>query len=269
MIKQTLQGVALLAATAGLMLAQNTLPSAAGQPAAQPGAEAPPQPTQEEVKEFQKVNSTKDADSRIKAADEFFAKFPNGPLTSYVMEMAGEANQIKGDSARAVFYYQKSLDLNPNNYNAMLMIAAETAQGTREFDLDKDQKLAKATKLVNDAMALIPTAVKPNNGVSDAQWEEIKKDDMARGHMALGLVAMADQKFPDAVKEFQAALDVAAHPDPVTQIRLGNAMNENKQYDEAISMLDKVIANPQLPQNLKDFAQNEKKRSQQLKAANK
>lgn len=258
MMKRVFQGIALLAVTAGLTLAQNTLPPPPGQTPAQA------QPSPEEIQAFQKINSTTDADSRIKAADEFFEKFPKSMLASYAMEMAAEANQVKGDSARAVFYYKKSLELNPKNYNAMLMIAAETANGTREFDLDKEEKLTSATKMVNDALALIPDAVKPNDQVTDEQWESIKKDDMARGHTALGMIAVARQKYDDAVKEFQMSVDVAASPDPVTQIRLGNALNEAKRPEEAISVLDKVIAMPNLPANLKDFAQNEKKRSQQI-----
>ena len=40
----------------------------------------------------------------------------------------------------------------------MLMLAAETARTTREFDLDKEEKLAKAEKYAKDGMALIPGA---------------------------------------------------------------------------------------------------------------
>jgi tetratricopeptide (TPR) repeat protein len=264
MTKNLLKTMALAAAFALTAPAQNQLPPQPGQaaPEAQPG-----QPSPEEIAEFQKVAAAQGPDAQIAAADAFYQKFKTSMLAPFVLEVAAQANQQKGNSARAIFYYNEVLKLDPKNYNAMLMIAAETAQGTREFDIDKEEKLGRATKLVSDAMALIPDAPKPNDQVTDQQWAELKKDDMARGHMALGLVAMARKNYPEAVKEFQTAVESAANPDPVVQIRLGNALNEARRPDEAIAVLDKVIALDGLPPVFKQIAEEEKKRSQQIKAA--
>ena len=72
-----------------------------------------------------------------------------------------------GTSTKAIIYYQQALEANPKDYNAMLMLAAETARTTREFDLDKEEKLAKAEKYAKDGMALIPSAAKPNPQFTD------------------------------------------------------------------------------------------------------
>ena len=108
-----------------------------------------------------------------------------------------------GTSPKAIIYYQQALEANPKDYNSMLMLAAETARTTREFDLDKEEKLTKAEKYAKDGMALIPGATKPNPQVTDAQWEAAKKDDTARGHEALGLIAMARKKYDDRRQRIQ------------------------------------------------------------------
>jgi hypothetical protein len=50
---------------------------------------------------------------------------------------------------------------------------------------------------------------------------------------------------------------------------MGGALNEAGKYDEAIAALDKVLATPGLPDAYKNVAENEKKRSEQLKSAKK
>jgi len=42
------------------------------------------------------------------------------------------------------------------------MLAESIVQTTREHDLDRDEKLAKADKYANDAIASVSAAAKPN-----------------------------------------------------------------------------------------------------------
>jgi tetratricopeptide (TPR) repeat protein len=210
-----------------------------------------------------------DVDAMVKAVDAFVQQFPKSALKGYALGLAGEANQMKGDSAKALFYYEEALKADPKDYNSMLMIAAETAQGTGEFDLKKEEKLGRAEKLANDSLALIAVAPKPNPQVPDAQWEAVKKDDTARAHEALGMIAMTRKKFADAAAEFQTAINSASGPQPATYVRLGGALNEAGKYDEATAALNKVLAMQGLPDIVKQVAENEKKRAEQLKSAKK
>ena len=151
----------------------------------------------------------------------------------------------------------------------MLMIAAETAQSTAEFAINKDEKLGRAEKLAKDALALVAVAPKPNPQVTDAQWDAVKKDDTARAHEALGMIAMARKNYPDAATEFQTAISAASGPQPATYVRMAGALNESGKYDEATAALNKVLAMQGLPDIIKTVAENEKKRSEQLKNAKK
>lgn len=260
---------ALLATFAGLIIAQDAAaPQAAPEQAAAP---QPGQPSPEEVAALQALaqppQTAADLDSQIQKVDEFVAKFPQSQFKGFAYQVAAQANQMKGNSTRAVFYYEAALKEDPKDYSSMLMIAAETAQSTREFDLDKDQKLTRANKLVTDALALIPTAPKPNPQLTDEQWENFKKDDTARAYEALGLIAMAKPDYNEAAKQFQASIDAAASLQPATYVRLGGALNEAKRTDEAIAALDKVIAMPGVPDQIKSVAESERKRSDQIKNA--
>jgi tetratricopeptide (TPR) repeat protein len=170
-----------------------------------------------------------------------------------------------GDGGKTIIYSELAIEADPKAYHPMLMEAGELARSTREKDLDKDEKLAKAEKLAKQAMEIAPTAPKPNPQVPDAQWDEIKKEFVADAHRDLGMIASVRKKYDVAIAEFKLATEGPAQPDPATFIRLAAAYTDNKQPDEALAVLAKMPANPQLA----PFVDREKKRAEAAKAAKK
>jgi len=227
----------------------------------------PKPPSPEELKALQEIANSKTVDTRVTAVDTFVKSFPKSEYLNFALTMAAEAYEAGGNPQKAIIYYRQALEANPKDYNAMLMLAAETARTTREFDLDKEEKLAKAEKYAKDGMALIPSAPKLNPQVTDAQWESAKKDDMARGHEALGLIASARKKYDDAANEYKLAIDTAAEPQPATYIRMAAAYTDAGKPDQAVPALDKVLAMPNLPDQFKKVAQAEKDRAEKGKTA--
>jgi len=229
---------------------------------------AQPKPTSpEEVKALQGILNATTVETRVAAVDSFVKGFPKSEYLGFALTAAADAYEATGNSTKAILYYQQALDANPKDYNAMLMLSAETARTTREFDLDKEEKLAKAEKYAKDGMALIPSSTKPNPQLTDVQWEALKKDDTARGHEALGLIAVARKKYDVATSEFKAATETAAEPQPATFIRLAGSYTDAGKPDQAIATLDKVLATPNLPDQLKNVAQAEKARAEKAKTA--
>jgi len=226
-------------------------------------------PSPEELKALQGILNASTMETRVAAVDSFVNSFPKSEYRNFALTAAADAYEAGGNTTKAIIYYQLALEANPKDYNAMLMLAAETARTTREFDLDREEKLAKAEKYAKDGMALIPGASKLNPEMTDAQWEAIKKDDLARGHEALGLIAVARKKYDVAAGEFKTATETAADTPPATFIRLGGAYTDAGQPDQAIATLDKVLAVPNLPDQLKNVAQAEKTRAEKAKAAKK
>lgn len=250
-MKNVLKSLAVMSMAAGMMLAQ--APAAAGGP------------SPEEIKDIQAIQSKQiqtpaDADARMAAVNAFVAKYPASTLRGYVLTMAGEAAQGKQDSAKARFYYEQAIAADATSDYAMIMLGADIAQNVKENAMDKPQQLAKATKLTNDAIALIGKRVK-SPGEPDDQFEAGKKSDMARAHMTLGLIAMADLKYEPAGNEFL----LAAEGDAMNLLRAGMAFNNGKKISEADAALNKFIGIPGLPDQYKKMAEDEKKRGQQIK----
>jgi tetratricopeptide (TPR) repeat protein len=226
----------------------------------------PKPPAPEELAALQAIVNAKTVDDRVAAADSFVKGFPKSEYRSFALTMAAEAYEMGGNTTKAIIYYQQVLEVAPKDYNAMLMLAAETARTTREFDLDKEEKLAKAEKYAKEGMALIPSAAKPNPQLTDEQWEGLKKDDLARGHEALGLIAVARKKYDAAAGEFKTATETASQVQPATFIRMAGAYTDAGKPDQAIAALDKVLAMDKLPDQIKQVAQSEKTRAEKSKA---
>jgi tetratricopeptide (TPR) repeat protein len=147
----------------------------------------------------------------------------------------------------------------------MLILAKGIAQKTREFDLDKEEKLAKAEKYARDAMVILKDAPKPNPQVTDDQWVQAKKEFTAQGHEALGFAASVRKNYDVAIAELKQATE--DFPDPVTMVRLAAAYDQAKKPDEALPILEKVMAMPDLHPSIRQFAQAERVRATQLKSA--
>jgi tetratricopeptide (TPR) repeat protein len=223
--------------------------------------------SQEEVTAIQAIISATNPDDRMKAVDNLVAKFKDTEFKSWAYSVAGDTAQQKRDNPKAIFYYEQALKADAKAYTPMLMLAGMLAQTTKEFDLDKEEKLNKAEKYVKSALDLIPNAAKPNPQVTDEQWANAKKDDIAQAHVDLGLIASVRKKHDVAIAEYKTALESATTPDAGTMIRLAGAYNDAGKPDDAIATLEKVLAMPNLVAQYKQIAEQEKARAQKAQAA--
>ena len=204
-------------------------------------------------------------DQRIAAADSLLSKYKDTEFKSIALQMAGEAYSQKGDGPNAIVYGNRAIEADPKNFQALLLVSSQMARMTKEFDLDKDEKLKRATKLANDAIAAIGTAAKPNPQLTDDQWAGIKKDLISESHETLGIIATVDKKWDAAITEYKAAIDDAATPSYTAMVRLMSVYNNAKKYDDASALADKMIATAGAPDNLKKIAQDEKARAAKVK----
>ena len=215
------------------------------------------------------VQKAKTPDEVIAAVENLVTKFADTEFKSAALLDAAEASDQKGDFIKAISYGDLAIEADPKNYDALLLVGAEMAQHTRDTDLDKTEKLAKSEKYVNDALALITDAPKPGPQVTDAQWDAIKKNATARGHFDLGLLAMVRKKPAVAATEYKMAVDGSDQPDPVWMVRLGDAYIQIGKPDDAIAVLDKVIAMADLNPQVKNVAQSLRASADKAKNAKK
>jgi len=230
------------------------------------GLLAQPRPkSQEELEALKLMFGATTADARIAAADNVLTKFPDTQFKATALYLEGMSYEQKGDYDHSVVFGERTLAVDPKHYQAMLMLAMEIAQHTREFDLDKAQKLAQVDKYAHGALELLKDAPKLNPALTDEQWEAGKKDMGSEAYTALGMAAYADKKYDVAEREFKTALDSAAQPDPSNWVRLGKCYSDEGKYDEAIAQFDKVMAMQNINPTIHQIAQAERVRAFQKK----
>lgn len=248
-----------------IALAMMTAPAWAQQPA-QPAGPHPK--SQKEVDALKKVQADQQAqnwDAELTDINYVLENFADTEYKAMLLDMAIQAAQNKNDYGQTVAFAEQAIQLDPNNIEAYVKLAETVALHTRENDLDKDQSLKKVDTNAHKALDLLKTASTPPSGIPADQWPAYKKQLEGQAHDALGMADDVAKKYPDAINEYKAALDVYSNPIIVTH--MAKAYIDAKQYDDAIAADDKVIAMPDAPANVKQFAQQQKDSATKMKGA--
>jgi tetratricopeptide (TPR) repeat protein len=220
-----------------------------------------------EVAALNAINAAASPDDRIKAIENVLTNFADTEFKPMLLQMALQIEAQKGDYAQVVFYGQRVLEADPKNAFALVTLASETARKTREFDLDKEEKLAKADKWAKDGIDAANTAPKPQAAIPDDQWANQRKEFQSQGYEALGMAASLRKKYDDAIADFKQAIAVSANPDPATWLRLGQTYIDARKLDEATDAFDKGMSAPNASAQIKTIAQAKKAEVAKLKAA--
>jgi tetratricopeptide (TPR) repeat protein len=229
-------------------------------------AQKQPQPkSQKEVDAIKAMFGAQDPDVRIKAADELMTKFADTEFKPLAMYLTAVSYEQKNDFEKMVIWCERTIQAEPKNYACMLMLAGGIAKRARENDLDLTEKLTRSDNYAKSALEALKDAQKPNPQIPDADWEASKKDYVSQAHEAYALAAMLRKKYDVAIAEFKEAVDGAGTPDPATMVRLGQAYNQAGKHDDAIAILDKVMAGANVHPQIKQFAQAERVRAIQAK----
>lgn len=255
---------------AALSLATSFSISAQAPNAQAQGSAAQPKPkSQKEVEALQKVQAAEQAqnwDGVITAVNGVLENFADTEYKSMLLNMAMDAAQRKGDPVQTSVYADRVIAAEPNNIPARVTLAASTVQHVREADLDKEQNLKKVDEYANKALELLKTADAPPVGMPPAQWPEYKQQLTSQAYDSLGQAAGLRKNYPDEIKDFKSALE-AQPSNSVAMARLSKAYVDAKQYDDAITTADKVLAIADAPASVKTFAQQNKDNATKLKAA--
>ena len=230
---------------------------------------APAGPGPKSKQEMEAVNALVKAqtpDDKIKAVDALVTKFTSTDFKGIALYQAADAYEQKGDHAKAVVYAEEAIEADATNFRAEILIANILAGQTKDSDLDKSEKLARAEKLAKSGLEHAEKAQKtPLFQIPDAAWETSKKAAMAQGWSALGTIATVNKKTDEAVTDYEKAL--ALDPDPIAMIRLGRVLMAAHKNDEAIAWYDKALAAPDANEQIKKIATSDKARATAAKGA--
>jgi len=231
-------------------------------------AQKQPKPnSQKELDALRAWQSATDIDTRLKAIENVLTNFADTDFKEFLLEDAMQLEERKGDYAQTVFYAERLLDAEPNNAFALVTLAGETARHTREFDLDKEEKLAKVDKYAKAALDAAKQAPKPRPDIPDDQWENARKDLQAQAYEAMGMAAGLRKKYDEAIADYKQSLDISSTKDPATYVRMGQVYEDAGKYDEATASLDQAINFPNVNPQVKTIAQSKKDEVAKKKAA--
>jgi tetratricopeptide (TPR) repeat protein len=256
-MKKLISSVALAFFVAGAVLAQQAQPA---QPA--PG---PHPKSQKELEALQKVQTSTDAQGRLAAIDNVLENFTDTDFKHVLLDMAIQTAEQANDPARVEFYADRALKDDPKDATAQIAIASATVANTKEFDLDKDQKLAKVEKYANSALESLKTEESPNPQMTPEQWQTTKKQMSAEAYADLGQAALLKKNYDVAITNYKTAAE--QDPEPAILARLAHAYNEAKQPDNAIATADRILAMPTASPQVKQFTEQIKATAQKAKAA--
>jgi tetratricopeptide (TPR) repeat protein len=144
------------------------------------------------------------------------------------------------------------------NAFALITLAAETARHTRQNDLDIDEQLAKVDKWGKEGIEAAKVAPKLRADVSDADWDGYRKDLEAQGMVALGMADALRKNYDGAAANYRLSLSTGPTPNAATYIRLAQVYMAQGKLGDADFTLDKAIAIPNVPAQIKSVAESMK-----------
>jgi tetratricopeptide (TPR) repeat protein len=262
MKKTILTGILAAAAGCGALLAQ--------QAKVEQAAPAQTGPKVKSNAEAQAVNGmimarSSGPDAMIKAAEDLLTKFSDTEFKETAYTFEAQAYQQKGDYAKAEIFDEDILKINPKNSDASLQLGELIVNHTGENDLDKEEKLAKAEKLLNQTIEEVKVAQKPNPQITDAQWEGYKKGSIGEAQADLGRSAMLRKKYDDAAAAYKQANDT--DPQAAYQAYMAQAYQKGGKNDEALAVCDKLLSDAQLNPTIKQYVQTVQRAATAAKGA--
>lgn len=197
--------------------------------------------SQDEMKAYQDAMSKTDAAQLEAAANAFAAKFPKSELQAALfvraMNLYGQAN----NSEKVIELGRKAIAADPTNPVSLVQIGSALVEGTRETDMDRDQRLAEAAKDSQAAIDNIDQLMVPPEAPPE-RIAAVKASILTMAHDTLGMVDLNKKDAAGAEQEFLKAVDASkAQPEAVVFLRLSVAQDQLKKYPEALDSANKAV----------------------------
>ncbi len=204
-------------------------------------AQGPQPKSQKELDAVLAVESAADPNARAAAAKKLLTDFKNTEFKEYANYMLMVSYQQLDDFENMMVYGERTLEINPSNPGVLLQLAYAIPTRTREFDLDKEEKLTKAEDFATRALTLIPNMNKMNPDMSDEEWLLTKKDLMAQANESLGVIAVKRTNYDEAATFLTKAIELQPEPNAMTHYHLADAYKNAGKKAEALSAVNQSI----------------------------
>jgi len=217
-------------------------PGQSGIPAAPAPAEpAPPSP--EEVAAHKAITDAqakkaKGVDDLIRLGESFVKKFPESRFNSAVYASLAAAYQSVNREADMFRAGEKSLELNPDQIDALSLMAWVTPRRLNQDDLALVPKLQKSEEYGKRCLQILEELVKPET-IDEVEFTTSKNEKLSMCHSGLGLVFLYTDRFADSAAELEKATTLALNPEPTDFFVLGRAYDLLKRFHDAVAAYEK------------------------------
>ncbi len=221
-------------------------------------AQAPNFKSQEELDAFLMIQQAADVPSQAAAGQAFLAEYSNSEAASLASYMTMLAYQQMDDFENMLLYGDMVLESEPPPgmlAGTLISLAGAIPNRTREFDLDKEEKLTRAEDYAKRAMALIPTLPKLDPNMTDDDWLATKMEFMSQCHEALGNTEAKRGNHAQAEGSLRKALEMAPQPAAFTYFSLAKVLKEQNKEEEAKEMAQQCLAAGGMPAGGSDLCQ--------------
>lgn len=273
MKRAAMMGAVLAVAT--WSFAQMKAPATQNAPGAQPSsppAVAPPQgkrppaaKTTPEYEAYKAAAALTDPAAAENAANDFAVKFKDSELRIVLFKNVMRGYQRAGNSDKIVEMGRKALAIDGDDPEALVTVAGELAEKTRDTDLDKDQRLDEAMKMVQKAVQTVDTDVAIPQGTPQEQVDAYKSQLRSFAFSIIGTLEFKKDNFADAETDLRKSIDAyPAAPDPVVVLRLAISLDRQNKYADALKEANRAVDMTQESTGAGKLARQERDRLTQL-----
>jgi tetratricopeptide (TPR) repeat protein len=243
-------------------------------PAAQgtPGAAAAPQPkrppqakTQPEFDAYKVAAANTDPAAFEKATDDFASKFPDSELRVLLYKNAMRNYQNANNADKTEAMGRKVLTFDPDDPEALVIVAEVIAERTHDTDIDKDQRYAEASSMAQKATQTVDTDVQVPAGTAQDKIDAYKSLLRSNAYSILGTIEFKKDNYVAAQDNLQKSIDAyPSQPDPVVILRLALSLDKQQKYPEALKVANRAVELTQDNTVIGTPARRERDRLQQL-----
>ena len=235
-----------------------------GQAAPAAGKRPPQAKTQPEFDAYKTAAAITDPAAQEKAAADFAAKFPDSELRILLYKSVMHGYQQSNSADKMMETAQKIRTYDPDDPEALLGVAQVLAERTRDTDLDRDQRLAEATKDAQRALVTVDTDL-PTAGVPQDKLDAFKGFLRSEAYAILGTIDFNKKAWAEAEGNLRKSIDAFPQQvDPIAVFRLSVALDMQNKYPEALKYANQAVELTKEGTNAGDAARKEKDRLTQL-----
>ena len=179
------------------------------------------------------------------------------------MNLYGQAN----NSEKLIELGRKAIAADPTNSVSLVQVGTALVEGTRDTDMDRDQRLAEAAKDAQGAIDNISQLMVPPDATPE-RIAAVKASIITMAYDALGMVDLNKGDPAGAEQQFLKAVDASkAQPEAIIFLRLSVAQDKLKKYPEALDSASKALQYAPQGSAAQNLAKQQQERLQKLMAA--